>query len=74
MRVQVTDNKRLCSSESSGFSFRLQKSEDVALTHGALDVSHESSVSSANKCNFNLCNTSSGACTVSSIKAYQFCR
>ena len=52
----------LCSAESSGFTFGLEKSEDVAFSDWSLNVSDKGSCVVANEADLNLCNTSSGAC------------
>lgn len=57
-----------CSPESSGLSLRLEQGEDVSLSDGSLDVSHQSSVVGADEVDFNLCNTSSGACTRQKVR------
>lgn len=50
-----------CSSESSGFSLWLKKSEDVILSNWSFHVSDKGSLVVSHESNFNLCNTSSGA-------------
>ena len=67
----------LCSAESSGFTFGLEKSEDVAFSDWSLNVSYKGSCVVANEADLNLCNTSSGACRqklLEIVGTYQFCQ
>lgn len=50
-----------CSTESSGFSLRLEESKDVADSDGTFHVSHQSSGWLVDERDFHLCNTSSGS-------------
>ena len=64
-KTSVIIKYQVCSSESSGFTFGFEQSEDVALSNWAFHISDESSVLNTEEANLNLCNTSSGACIMS---------
>jgi hypothetical protein len=52
----------LCSSKSSGFTFGLEQSEDVALSDWALHVTDEGSLLVGNEFDLHLGDTATGAC------------